>query len=160
MADPLNHSNGVSIGPEPFASPESKRLDHERGEEIVGRYGWDSEPGTKPTDHDLAVFLVARDPAGAAVGCGALRPLGDGGVEIKRMYVRAHARGAGLGRRLLSALEAEADRHGFHVCRLETGVLQTEAIALYRSAGYVEIERFGAYVDSDISLCFERRLHA
>ena len=160
MADPFNHPDGLTIGPEPFGSPESKRLDRERGEEIVGRYGWDSEPGIKPTDQDLAVFLVARDPTGTPVGCGALRALGDGAVEIKRMYVRPQARGSGLGRRLLSSLEVEARQRGFTVCRLETGDLQHEAIALYRSAGYVEIDRFGPYVDSDISMCFERRLQA
>jgi len=158
MADHSKRPARPEIASEPFGSPESQALDRERHDEIVERYGWDSEPGAKPSDHDLDVFLVARDRAGTPVGCGALRALGEGAVEIKRMYVRRHARGAGLGRRLLSILEDEAQRRGFRVCRLETGVLQTEALSLYRSAGYEAIERFGSYVDSEISLCFERRL--
>jgi putative acetyltransferase len=154
MADPKRTSAGVSIELEPFSAPESQALDRARQAEIVERYGWDSEPGVKPAEHDLAAFLVARDPGGRAVGCGGLRPLGDGAVEIKRMYVSPAARGAGLGRRLLSALESEARRLGFSVCRLETGDLQTEAIALYESAGYRPVECWGAYADSEISRCY------
>jgi GNAT superfamily N-acetyltransferase len=51
------------------------------------------------------------------------------------MYVVPRARGQGLSRRLLSALEAEALTLGYSFVRLETGNLQTEAVALYASAG-------------------------
>jgi len=51
-------------------------------------------------------------------------------------------RGLGIGRRLLVELEAEAARHGARATRLDTNRNLTEAIAMYRSAGYVEVARF------------------
>ena len=58
------------------------------------------------------------------------------------MWVAPTARGLGLGRRLLVELERAAADHGVRTLRLETNQNLTEAIALYRSAGYVEVERF------------------
>lgn len=149
---------GVTLGPEPFDAPDSAELRAELAAELVARYGGDTEAGKKPTAEDLAAFLVARDRRGRAVGCGALRPLDDGAAEIKRMYVRPRVRGRGLGWVILAALEAEATRLGFGVLRLETGDMQSEAMALYRAAGYREIPCFGAYANGPISRCFERRL--
>ena len=65
-----------------------------------------------------------------------------------------------LSRRLLEQLEREALERGYATCRLETGIRQPEAMALYRSAGYEEMECFGAYRDAPLSRCFERRLAA
>jgi ribosomal protein S18 acetylase RimI-like enzyme len=76
------------------------------------------------------------------VGCGALKLRGTEPAELKRMWVSASARGLGLGRRLLTELEAHARRLGATVVRLETNHTLTEAIALYRSAGYVEVPPF------------------
>jgi GNAT superfamily N-acetyltransferase len=126
--------------------------------ELRDRYGGDSEPGAKPTAADVTVFLVARDGDGSAIGCGALRALGDGVAELKRMYVRPAARGRGVGALVLAALEAEARAAAYSALRLETGTLQHEAIGLYASRGYRPIDCFGAYAGSPISLCFERRL--
>lgn len=79
---------------------------------------------------------------GAPVGCGALK-LGDPAIaEIKRVWVDGSARGLGLGRRLLEALEDRAVAHGRSAVRLDTNETLHEAIALYRSAGYVEVEAF------------------
>jgi len=122
------------------------------------RYAADAEPGVKPSAWDVTAFLVARDGDGRAVGCGALRALADGAVEIKRMYVRPHARGTGVSRLLLAALEDEARARGFGVIRLETGIRQPEAMALYAGAGYREIEGFGFYAGHPASRCFEREL--
>jgi len=63
-------------------------------------------------------------------------------VELKRMWIAPGARGLGVGRRLLSALEGEARRRGATAVRLDTNRNLTEAIALYQSAGYVEIPAF------------------
>jgi DNA-binding MarR family transcriptional regulator/GNAT superfamily N-acetyltransferase len=87
------------------------------------------------------VLLVARlhdDP----VGCGALKYHGAGPAEVKRMWVSPAVRGLGLGRRLLTELEARAAAQGVRVLRLETNEALTEAIALYRSAGYREVAPF------------------
>ena len=74
------------------------------------------------------------------------------------MYTTGAARGTGVGRALLAALEDEARARGWTVLRLETGPLQHEAIGLYTSAGYRPIPQFGAYVGAPQSLCFERTL--
>ena len=58
------------------------------------------------------------------------------------MWIAESARGLGIGRRLLGELEAQASRTGATTVRLETNKSLTQAIALYRSAGYVEVDRF------------------
>jgi DNA-binding MarR family transcriptional regulator/GNAT superfamily N-acetyltransferase len=76
------------------------------------------------------------------IGCGALKFHTDRPTELKRMWVTHSVRGLGIGRRLLAELEAEAARIGSRTIRLETNKSLTEAIALYRSSGYGEVERF------------------
>lgn len=101
---------------------------------------------TRPTDApDLAlprglvlVAYLGDDP----VGCGALRLHADGVAEVKRLWVAPRVRGSGLGTRLLARLEALAATHGAHVVRLDTNRALTEAIAMYRHAGYREVPRF------------------
>jgi putative acetyltransferase len=74
------------------------------------------------------------------------------------MYVAPEARGHGLSRRVLEALEDEARLLGYPSVRLETGDRQPEAIRLYESAGYRSIPRYGPYVDDERSACFEKPL--
>ena len=74
------------------------------------------------------------------------------------MYVVPERRGAGLSRRILGALEDEARALGYRRVRLETGVRQNEALALYRSSGFAEIPRYGPYVGDELSVCFEKPL--
>ncbi len=102
-------------------------------------------------------FLVARR-AGVAVGCGALVVGGDSTAEIKRMWVAPQARGASLGRRLLAALEQIGAAERIATLQLETGIHNTEALALYRRAGYTEIGPFGAYAPDLLSVFIEKRL--
>jgi putative acetyltransferase len=105
------------------------------------------------------VLLVAiEDGTDAPLGCGAVRLREPGVGEIKRMYVRPQARGLGIGRALLGALEAEAAALFADRVVLETGARQVEAVELYRRAGYTEIERFGEHADSPHSLCMARSL--
>ncbi len=87
------------------------------------------------------IFLVAalRD---APIGCVGLRFPEPGVAEVKRMWVAPEARGLGLGRRLLSELESRARQAGARTLRLETNRALTEAIELYRSSGFVEVDRF------------------
>ena len=107
--------------------------------------------------------MLARDDDGTALGCGALRGLGDGAAEVKRMYVVPAARGRGVSRAVLCALEDAARARGWTTLRLETGPRQPEAIGLYTSPGYRPVEAFGAYVgdpDAEDSLFFERVLES
>jgi PPOX class probable FMN-dependent enzyme len=107
------------------------------------------------------LFAVARDAAGAAVGCGAIVLEDDAGEgELKRMYVKPSARGHGVARRLLSLLEARAQAHGCCTLRLETGPSQPEALALYARFGYARRGPFGGYRDDPLSVFMEKPLPA
>ena len=93
------------------------------------------------------------------VGCGALRLLDAETAELKRMYVSRPARGKGLGRRILAALEAEARVLGVRRLVLETGVGQAAALALYRSTGFHPIPLFGEYcLSPETSVCLGKDL--
>lgn len=87
------------------------------------------------------VFVLAT-LRGEPVGCGALRFHGAEPTELKRLWVAAPARGLGVGRRLLDELEARAAASRSRAVRLDTNRTLTEAIAMYRSAGYTEIDAF------------------
>jgi putative acetyltransferase len=103
-------------------------------------------------------FLVVRD-GNAAVGCGALLRDPRGFGEVKRMYVRPDQRGRGIGRRLLAEIEAIACGAGLPVLRLETGVHNTEALALYRRGGFAECAPFGDYAPDPLSVFMEKRVN-
>jgi DNA-binding MarR family transcriptional regulator/GNAT superfamily N-acetyltransferase len=115
--------------------------------ELGGRFenGFDPGASLPATDEELVepagLLLVAR-LHGKPIGCGALKFHGPEPAELKRMWVARSARGLGLGRRLLAELEERARRGGAGVVRLETNRSLTEAIALYRSAGYAEVAAF------------------
>jgi ribosomal protein S18 acetylase RimI-like enzyme len=79
-------------------------------------------------------------------------------AEIKRMFVAERVRGRGFARIVLAALEASAAAAGADWMVLETGQPQVAAIALYRSSGYVDVEPFGHYADSDTAVNLGRPL--
>ena len=103
------------------------------------------------------IFLLARQHD-EPVACGALRMEGSGIGEVKRMYVRPDTRGQGIARLLLGALERAASEQGLSTLRLETGVHQPEAIALYESAGYHRTACFGEFIDNPNSVCFQKSI--
>ncbi|NYJ05456.1 GNAT family N-acetyltransferase [Petropleomorpha daqingensis] len=138
-----------------------QRLTTDQQAEVRARYDGKNEPGTPPSASDVSVVLLVRDEDGTALGCGALRALGDGVAEVKRMYVVPSARGRGVSKAVLRGLEDAARRNGWTTLRLETGPRQPEAIGLYTRAGYRPIEAFGAYRGDPAatdSLFFERVL--
>lgn len=89
----------------------------------------------------VGVFVVATIDTLAAA-CGGVQVLEDGAAEIKRMWVHTDWRRLGLGKRLLSHLEKHAAELGNGTVRLDTNSVLTEAITMYKSAGYVEIPRY------------------
>ena len=114
--------------------------------ELARRFesGFDPRRNPMPADEvrpPSGLFLVATlhdEP----VGCGALKLHGDGPAELARIWVSERVRGLGLGRRLVAELERRAAETGATTVRLDTNGALTEAIALYRSVGYREIEPF------------------
>jgi GNAT superfamily N-acetyltransferase len=150
----------VRIEPAAWDDHDVRALTAAQQAELRARYDGAGEPGVPPSAADVGVVLVAREPDGTAIGCGALRELEPGVAELKRMYVAPEARGRGVSRRLLAALEAAAVERGWTTLRLETGTRQPEAVGLYESVGYRSIPAFGAYVASDdpFALFFERVL--
>jgi GNAT superfamily N-acetyltransferase len=151
----------VTPQPVPWDDADVQRLAAAQQAELRARYGGQGEPGTPPSAADVSVVLLVRDDDGTALGFGALRALGDGAAELKRMYVVPEARGRGVSKAVLRGLEEAARERGWTTLRLETGPRQPEAIGLYTGAGYRPIDAFGAYrgdPDAADSLFFERVL--
>lgn len=94
---------------------------------------------------------------GLPAGCGGIKVCEDF-AEVKRLYMRPAFRGLGGGRRLLDHLSAEARARGLAVLRLETGIYQAAAIALYERYGFARIPPFGEYRPDPLSVCMEKQL--
>ena len=100
---------------------------------------FEQEVATLPADYD-PIFLAMLD--GDAVGCVALRRIDDEICEMKRLYVRAHARGVKVGWTLVLRVIDEARRRGFRRMRLDTLPTMTNAIGLYETLGFRNIEPY------------------
>jgi len=109
------------------------------------------EPGLPqgPTAHPEELsppaggFVVLMED-GRPVAGGGVKRLDDRACELKRMYVVPDARGRGVGRELLAALEALARDLGYAVARLDTGAKQPRARRMYERAGYVSVPDYNA----------------
>jgi GNAT superfamily N-acetyltransferase len=151
----------VAIRREPIRSPTAAALIAALNAELTERY---PEPGAnhfRLEEDEVApgrgAFFVAW--AGAeAIGCGAFRKIDPACAEVKRMYVVPAWRGRGVARSVLAALEQEARSLGATRLLLETGARQPESLALYRSAGFVEVPAYGEYVGSTWSICLGKDL--
>ena len=140
-------ASAITIGVEDPASEQARWCIRQYLTELAERFehGFDPAQSTQVEVEDLTppagLLLVARQ-GGRPVGCGGLRFHGDALADVKRMWVAPEVRGVGLGRRLLRTLEQLAADAGVTVLRLETNASLTEAIALYRANGYVEVDAF------------------
>ena len=137
----------VEVAPIDPAHPHAQHCLHAYFSELDRRFDTGFDPALSiPADEEelrppaglLLVATLRADP----IGCGALKFHDNEPADIKRMWVAESARGLGIGRRLLSELEDRAADHGARAVRLETNRTLTEAISLYRSAGYVEVAPF------------------
>ena len=104
--------------------------------------------------------LLIAYHAGQPIGCVALRNLGDGICELKRMFVTCEFRGLGVGRALAARAIADARQAGYGAMRLNTSRRQTEAIQLYEKAGFTRIPAYGELAETlkPGLIFFERRL--
>jgi GNAT superfamily N-acetyltransferase len=158
----------MNIRPVPFDHPDAVKLNDQVQAEYHARYG-DGGDATvmDPSDFDppAGLYLIAYDEDGRPVATGGWRSQDandegnqDGDAEVKRMYVIEQARGLGLARRMLAALEDDARAAGRTRMVLETGTKQPEAIALYTSSGYEPCTKFGHYRFHESSRCFAKPL--
>jgi len=116
-------------------------------QELAKRFeaGFDPAKSNPARDEDMtppAGFFVVARLDGHPVGCGALKRKDQTTGEIKRMWTASSARGRGVARKVLQALETAAQDFGLTTLRLETNRKLTEAQALYRNAGYREVDPF------------------
>ncbi|WP_069386197.1 GNAT family N-acetyltransferase [Cellulosimicrobium cellulans] len=132
--------------------------------------GLDAAGGFDAVDARLGTRVVATFVAGRgddALGCASLQQVADevrevhgDALEVKKVFVREAARGSGVARALLAAVETEARRRGARTLLLETGIRQPGAIALYRSLGFRVVLPYPPF-DRDvagIALCFAKPL--
>lgn len=107
------------------------------------------------------LFVGCRDQ-GRLAASGAAKIMSDDGTyaEIKRVYVYDEFRGQGLSYRIMDYLESQLRGQGIDLFRLETGVYQPEAIALYRRLGYCERGPFGTYRPDPLSVFMEKQTAA
>ncbi|WP_319458818.1 GNAT family N-acetyltransferase [Micromonospora sp. RTP1Z1] len=152
----------IEIRAERFDAPESQALIRAALADLGQRYGGSGDE--TPVDAaefapPAGAFLVAY-VGGEPVGCGGWRSHGDDGetAELKRMYTSPVARGRGVARGVLAAVEQSARDHGRKQIILECGEKQPEAIAMYTAAGYERIPNFGFYRDEPGCLSFGRPL--
>jgi ribosomal protein S18 acetylase RimI-like enzyme len=133
--------------------------------EVAGLPGDYAPPGgclllaveTGGADETGAAGAGVADP-GRPVGCIALRPLEPGNCEMKRLFARPEARGAGIGRRLAEAVIAEARTRGYAKMRLDTLPSMERARALYAALGFRSIPPYrhnpipgAAYLELDLT---------
>lgn len=148
-----------------YGHPDVQGLVAEVQAEYVARYGG---PDDAPLDaEELAppggLFVLGR-LRGRPVAMGGWRSIEEARVpgprpaELKRMYVTPDVRGRGYARQVLAELERTAREAGRDWMVLETGLVQPEAIALYRSSGYCDVPAFGYYAASEESVHLGRRL--
>lgn len=162
MTKELSGPRGPVFEPVDPESPVAVRCVERYYEDVSPRFGVRvtreeyPNPPAEALEPPLGVFLVAR-LGGEPVGCGALTTLEPGVGYLSRMWVSATARGHGVGRGLLAALETWARRLGHQRVRLYTHDSLSEAQSMYRRAGYREIDPF--FEDAPFAdLWFEKRL--
>ncbi|WP_406139168.1 GNAT family N-acetyltransferase [Streptomyces sp. NBC_01089] len=159
----------MNIRPVRYDHPDAVKLNDQVQLEYIERYG--DEGDITPLDATMfdppsGLYLLAYDEDGSPVATGGWRNqdgagaegYATGDAELKRMYVVREARGLGLARRILAALEESARAAGRTRMVLETGDQQPEAIALYTSSGYTPCAKFGHYREYESSRCFAKPL--
>jgi ribosomal protein S18 acetylase RimI-like enzyme len=117
------------------------------------RHGYSVE---KLIAQGVSFFLIRYD--GTPAGCGGIQLFETDYGEIKRMYVRPQFRGLGFGKLMLDHLAHYARSRQVGLLRLETGIHQDAAIALYERTGFQRIPPFGEYKDDPLSRFYEKRI--
>jgi GNAT superfamily N-acetyltransferase len=150
--------NSITLQRTNSSNPDFRLLIPQLDKELADRYG------ELQTIYDRynqiidinTVIIACRD--NEPIGCGCFKQIDEHSVEIKRMFVKAEARGLGIATAILSQLELWAWENGFSYTVLETGDKQHEAIALYQKLGYTIIPNYGQYSGMESSICMQKEL--
>lgn len=149
----------ITAAAEDVRSADAEQLIRELSAELAALYGvGDGSAGFKPEDVEVprAAFIIARH-AGYPVGCGALRPIDETTVEVKRMYTRPEYRRQGVAQAILAEMDRLALVFGYTTIKLQTGPKQLNAAALYERVGYYRIPRFSG--NWELVLAYQKDLH-
>lgn len=150
----------ITVEAEPHDSAGARALQEALSAQLKARYGSDGKAGFAGFSAGAggAVFAVARDAAGLAVGCGALLPLTDepGCGEIKRMYAARPGQGIGAG--VLAFLEQQARAAGYRRLVLSTRHANEGALAFYRAQGFTDTPGYGPYATRPECACLAKPL--
>src|SRR5258706_3444359 len=141
-------------------TPDAIKLIEELEGELAPKYPGESRDGysiEKLLKQNVAFFVSRHD--NQAAGCGGVQLFGKEYGEVKRMYVRPAFRGLGLAKLMLEHLSNYAKENGVNLLRLETGIYQLDAIALYVRSGFKSIPPFGGYKVDPLSLFFEKQIN-
>lgn len=146
------------VVPEDPESPDARSLIDSLSKALHAITGDSGRSSFDPADvrGERALFVVARDAQGRAVGCGAFRPLHAHVAEVKRMHALEGTRGVGT--TVLRHLEAAATAMGYREFWLETRRVNTRAVAFYVDRGYSPITSFGPYTNRPEAICLGKRL--
>lgn len=151
----------IQILPERPDAPEATLLIAELESHLAPYYPPTSRHGysvDKLIAQGVAFYVIRVGTAPA--GCGGVQLFAPEYAEVKRMYVRPQYRGRGLAQRMLDHLADVARSGGAYRLRLETGIHQRAAIALYERAGFARIPPFGEYQDDPLSRFYEKDLQS
>jgi GNAT superfamily N-acetyltransferase len=139
----------INVVAESVDSSGALAIVHAASDELQQRYGGDGDNQHLRVDElrpPQGIFLVARKGPHLAGGVG-LRAISDPSLrfaEVKRLWVRPDLRREGVGLVLMNEIESSARSLGYVTLYLETGPAQPEALALYRTNGWTEIDEYPA----------------
>jgi GNAT superfamily N-acetyltransferase len=106
---------------------------------------------------NLETVIVAYTD-GRPVGCGCFKKVDDDTVEMKRVFVQSGARGNGIATTIMAGLEKWAKELNHKYAILETGILQKEAIHVYKKTGYIVTPNYEPYIGKEYSVCMKKML--
>jgi putative acetyltransferase len=149
----------VVIAQEDPENADSVMLISELDAYLIPLYPDESCHGYSPkrlAKENIPFFILRLDNEPAA--CGAVKLINEGYGEIKRVYVRPKFRRKGLGKTIVKHLENYAAQKGAQLIRLESGINQPEALALYEEMKYTRIPAFPPYLEDPLSVFYEKKI--
>lgn len=143
---------------DPFSS-ESHRLIEMLSAELAAITGDSGKTNftVEAMNNDTAVWALAKNAHGDAIGCGAIRPLTQNIADLKRMF--SDRSEPGVGNALLTFLESSANQMGYRELKLETRHINHRAVSFYEKNGYVRTDNYGPYIEREEAVCFSKTLY-